>query len=304
MTATVTSEEPKCPNCHTAQRVFCLECNNQWKNCGCGDSDMECLICMNIPDGRESQFKWAPAGVSTVYEPGDFDYRDNSWDTEELSDDEVKGLLDEFLGGEFDGEDEVSRRKRGNPRNGGNKHHGTATRQQPMGVATGNWDYGSTKNQGFHRSCHHVMTPVVLKSPDIEGQQVTIYCSAGSTKRERGTNIPDFGLYADRIWWEGCTNRNEFINWPDFKVPEFPEIARQQIIDAFIRACEGERVEIGCIGGHGRTGTILACMAVLAGYEPNDAIALARTKYCTKAVETSGQEAWVQWFWKACGFAG
>lgn len=59
------------------------------------------------------------------------------------------------------------------------------------------------------------------------------------------------------------------------------------------RARTGEQVELGCIGGHGRTGTALACLAVLTGCPASEAVAWVRASYCQKAVETAGQEAFV-----------
>ena len=57
------------------------------------------------------------------------------------------------------------------------------------------------------------------------------------------------------------------------------------------RARCGERVEVGCLGGHGRTGTALACLAVLAGHAGDDAVNWARANYCSDAVETTEQAA-------------
>ena len=59
------------------------------------------------------------------------------------------------------------------------------------------------------------------------------------------------------------------------------------------RARAGERVELGCLGGHGRTGTALACLAILSGHPPGEAVAWVRANYCTNAVETAEQEAFV-----------
>ena len=59
------------------------------------------------------------------------------------------------------------------------------------------------------------------------------------------------------------------------------------------RARSGQDVEVGCLGGHGRTGTTLACLAALAGHPARDAVAWVRSGYCTKAVETPEQEAFV-----------
>jgi protein-tyrosine phosphatase len=86
------------------------------------------------------------------------------------------------------------------------------------------------------------------------------------------------------------------IDWEDFALPENPELAAQQIAEAFGRARRGELVEVGCLGGSGRTGTVLACMAVLAGVPPVEAGAWVRASYRPEAVETAGQKAWVLWF--------
>lgn len=59
------------------------------------------------------------------------------------------------------------------------------------------------------------------------------------------------------------------------------------------RASAGQRVEIGCLGGQGRTGTALACLAVISGIAPGDAVAWARANYCAEAVETADQEAFL-----------
>jgi len=64
----------------------------------------------------------------------------------------------------------------------------------------------------------------------------------------------------------------------------------------FSRAKNGERVEIGCVGGLGRTGTVLACMAILAGVPANQAVEWVRATYDSRAVETIEQEEWVIWF--------
>ena len=65
---------------------------------------------------------------------------------------------------------------------------------------------------------------------------------------------------------------------------------------AFARARRGDVVEVGCVGGLGRTGTVLACMAVLAGEPPDSAVDWVRREYKAAAVETSAQEQWVRWF--------
>ena len=103
-----------------------------------------------------------------------------------------------------------------------------------------------------------------------------------------------YGLYADARWeptWPA-----DVIAWPDFGLPEDSEVAAQQIVNAFVRMRQDELIEVGCLGGSGRTGTVLACMAVLAGVPPSGAVAWVRATYRAEAVETVAQEEWVQWF--------
>jgi hypothetical protein len=109
-----------------------------------------------------------------------------------------------------------------------------------------------------------------------------------SSLAERQPDDPEraYGLYLDPSWKP--TWRAEIVAWPDF--------AARQIAAAFRRAQDGELVEVGCLGGSGRTGTVLACMAVLAGVPAEEAVAWARGAYRPQAVETPEQEAWVEWF--------
>ena len=117
-----------------------------------------------------------------------------------------------------------------------------------------------------------------------------------SSISERRVDDPErtFGLYLDAHWkptWPATV-----VDWEDFGLPENRELAAQQIVDAFWRAQQGGIVEVGCLGGSGRTGTVLACMAVLAGVPATEAVAWVRAAYRREAVETADQEAWVRWF--------
>ena len=65
------------------------------------------------------------------------------------------------------------------------------------------------------------------------------------------------------------------LRWPDFWVPRDRADALDALREARRRAA-GERVEVACRGGVGRTGTALAALAVLDGLAPRDAVAWAR----------------------------
>ena len=103
--------------------------------------------------------------------------------------------------------------------------------------------------------------------------------------------VPTFGVYLDERWdppWP-----HVLVDWPDFGLPADRGAFRAALRDALDRAQRRERVEVGCLGGHGRTGTALACLAVLAGTPATDAVAWVRANYCDKSVETPAQEEFV-----------
>jgi protein-tyrosine phosphatase len=59
---------------------------------------------------------------------------------------------------------------------------------------------------------------------------------------------------------------------------------------------EAERVEVACLGGRGRTGTALACLAVIDGVPPRSAVDFVRANYREGAVEMPWQNRYVTRF--------
>lgn len=111
---------------------------------------------------------------------------------------------------------------------------------------------------------------------------------------------PDFGLYLGtsrlrRKHGGGITWPHEWITWPDFLLPTKPEAARNQIRALHERA-KVETVEVACYGGAGRTGTVMACLAILSGVPADEAVAWVREHYNARAVETPWQRGWVKSF--------
>ncbi len=102
---------------------------------------------------------------------------------------------------------------------------------------------------------------------------------------------PDFALYFDSRW-DGdpdVTWPCRIVPWEDFGLPVDEPGVFANIVELYRRAQGGELVEIACYGGVGRTGTVLACLAVLAGVAPNDAVTWARAHYHPRAIETGDQ---------------
>jgi hypothetical protein len=102
---------------------------------------------------------------------------------------------------------------------------------------------------------------------------------------------PDFGLYLDHRWAPPWPHQR--LAWPDFGVPNDPAPVVAALRGLLARAEAGERVELGCLGAHGRTGTALAALAVLQGVPADEAVAWVRDHYCARAVETPEQERFV-----------
>jgi len=102
---------------------------------------------------------------------------------------------------------------------------------------------------------------------------------------------PDYGLYFAADWqppWD-----HGHVDWPDFGVPVSTEDVVEGLRAVLGRARAGQNIELGCIAGHGRTGTALACLAVLSGYPASGAVTWVRSIYCDKAVEAPEQKAFV-----------
>lgn len=105
---------------------------------------------------------------------------------------------------------------------------------------------------------------------------------------------PDLAVYLDHNWVPATVAFH--IGWEDYGLP-YPH--RDDVIyiakQALQAAQEGYTVEVGCLGGHGRTGTFLAILNMLASPEvtPRFSIRHVRRHYCHKSVETRLQEWYV-----------
>ena len=106
---------------------------------------------------------------------------------------------------------------------------------------------------------------------------------------------PDLGLYLLPRPPEPTPWESRWVRWRDFSLPSDPARLREALVELLARAAD-ERVEVACRGGIGRTGTALACLAVLDGVPPTDAVDLVRAGYRPDAVETRAQRNFVAAF--------
>ncbi|MER5917530.1 protein phosphatase [Streptomyces sp. NPDC001982] len=135
------------------------------------------------------------------------------------------------------------------------------------------------------------------------GEPGVLVLPSGRTVRGRGLRraldlaapAPSYGLYLlgkrpPEAPWEA-----RWVRWPDFRLPADRADARAALAEAWRRAA-GERVEVACGGGRGRTGTALACLAVLDGVPAGEAVEFVRRHYDRRAVETPWQRRYVRRF--------
>ncbi|MDQ3569614.1 MAG: protein phosphatase [Actinomycetota bacterium] len=106
---------------------------------------------------------------------------------------------------------------------------------------------------------------------------------------------PDFGLYLLGHQPDPTPWPYRWLRWPDFGLPSDRAGARDALIEVWERAAD-QRVEVACGSGRGRTGTALACLAVLDGVPPAGAVAYVRQHYDGRAVETPWQRRYVARF--------
>ncbi|MCZ4551607.1 phosphatase domain-containing protein [Gordonia rubripertincta] len=125
---------------------------------------------------------------------------------------------------------------------------------------------------------------------------------SGRTVRGRGLRdgspagpTPDFGLYLlgkepPTVEWD-----SRWVRWRDFWLPADRADAADAFREVWSRSAT-QRVEVACGGGRGRTGTALACLAVMDGVPAGEAVAYVRAHYSPKAVEMPWQRRYVERF--------
>lgn len=136
----------------------------------------------------------------------------------------------------------------------------------------------------------------------------TITCSASPYSRKVTEPYPDFGIYMSKYSWEGAISPfwtsgaylkaavrarrypALVVDWPDGGVIE-PRLLKQVVNVALSKLRHGKSLDIGCMAGHGRTGTLLACLVARVEHlSARRAIQEVRQRYCKSAIETKKQE--------------
>ena len=155
--------------------------------------------------------------------------------------------------------------------------------------------------------CNHLHTPMAV------GEH-TVYATGSKAvppKTEDCYTPKDLGVYLDVDSWSRIRRLNPvayaetkmripiledeerqiiYVRWQDFGTIGLDRL--QRLVGIIHRTLKrGQTVEVGCIGAHGRTGSLLAALLIkVEGLSAAEAIAAVRARYCVKAVETREQE--------------
>lgn len=121
-----------------------------------------------------------------------------------------------------------------------------------------------------------------LSSSDLKGYDIFIGFDQGMR----------FPVQANPAWLGGTSLESVLFTILDGGVPKSKELF-DQLITYLLKARDTkQKVYMGCIGGHGRTGLVLAVLVKeILGEE--DAITWVRKNYCQRAVETTAQVEWL-----------
>jgi len=125
------------------------------------------------------------------------------------------------------------------------------------------------------------------------GKGVVLGASCGVPRKGYDIYIGfDYGMQFDHTgypWEQKADPVIEFqFRIPDMGVPSAPAKFKKMIAWICVQLKDGKKIHMGCIGGHGRTGMVIAAIKNMMDGE-KDAISWARKHHCKKSVESKSQ---------------
>lgn len=151
--------------------------------------------------------------------------------------------------------------------------------------------------------CNHWMVPFEIDA----GKRVYLSGHSTPVSVSKGKAQPTAGVYLDSGWIrergatlltntairDDCRDDERavlYVPWPDMGVIPYRTLSAAVVWSLTHIGPTESKLEIGCVGGHGRTGTMLGAILIYHGRNGTEAIDEVRKRYCDKAIETKGQE--------------
>ncbi|MCF2589256.1 protein-tyrosine phosphatase family protein [Brevibacterium sp. UCMA 11752] len=141
--------------------------------------------------------------------------------------------------------------------------------------------------------------PNVLELPSgrlVRGR--SLHAASASEETAPGFELILLGKrheFESQIAAPSAADESRWVKWPDFWLPSDPRDAAEAMHELWKHA-ESLRVGVACSGGRGRIGTAMACIAIIDGVAPHEAVSLVRRGYDARAVETPWQNRFVEEF--------
>ena len=148
-------------------------------------------------------------------------------------------------------------------------------------------------------SCNHWRNEVKVGPYKVLAS--SYHAISGKRLKVESSLVPTLGIYLDEGWNNVDTGYPKLIvDRPDCGIIALPDLrSLEQTIKNNLLA--GETLGIACYLGHGRTGTLLACLiADIENLAPDLAIKKLRHRYCSYVVEYEEQ---VELVYSFCGKA-
>ncbi len=158
----------------------------------------------------------------------------------------------------------------------------------------------SPQHNHYYGGCGHWREPVRVG-------RFVVTCSALTFNHALAPPVPGFGVYLAAGWRDilgKCWTNGSYLKrlaqerpypalvreWPDAGVVPTRDLT--QLVEICLsKMRKGLVVDIGCLAGHGRTGTLLACLIARVEHLPAErAIDEVHHRYCRHAIETKTQQ--------------
>ena len=169
------------------------------------------------------------------------------------------------------------------------------------------WETYKPTGYGYTNQCNHKPQRIFAHNPTKPGDGWEVYVGTKSAVipeiaemdfdiilncADSGSVLPEHKIpLSFGKKYEKLKAKEVEFDWPDYGVPmikpEFWGELMQYIKD------KKSKVLIFCMGGHGRTGTCISALMIANGWKPRDAEKWIREHYCSKAVESVSQEAYL-----------